>query len=93
MISSSIRLRFGGEHVDCTMKQVTPRTFSPDLDEDLPVREALDASLPGRHIDRRAQLSGQRRVRIPAEDGEGLVQGGLLRLRLTRGIKGKELGR
>jgi hypothetical protein len=29
MISSSIRLRFGGEHVDCTMKQVTPRTFSP----------------------------------------------------------------
>src|SRR5690606_11980421 len=29
MISSSIKLSFGGEHVDCTMKQLTPRTFSP----------------------------------------------------------------
>jgi hypothetical protein len=29
MMSSSIRLRFGGLQVDCMMKQLTPRTFSP----------------------------------------------------------------
>ena len=29
MISSSISDWFGGEHVGCTTKQFTPRTFSP----------------------------------------------------------------
>src|SRR4051812_18123277 len=48
MISSSLMLLLAGEQVDCTTKQLTPRTFSPISTNTSPSEKVVTSDIPGR---------------------------------------------
>src|SRR6266404_4455606 len=92
MMSSSIRLLFAGEQVDCTTKQLTPRTFSPISTKISPSENEVTSHRPGRASTVRQIASESSRLPLPLKMVSALIIPVLRPLRWGGRIRTYECG-